>query len=255
MLFAHSHLSIAIQSCFTSTSLKYLIRKQKRRDGQLHQMDQAGTRQLLTADLWDRKLLERIHNSTPPFICSHHLEHPSYHRCGKKTADIIACDITHLNCFITFCIAETGQGKSAQNVQPVGCAFCVVFECALGDLWMISECALSCIQLLEYIIPPLSVRARNKKSGWRYLGNEKSYQRSAGVKTTGKNLSMKKKHLKKPRKSRITSKCRWQLGSRLWKGETLPLGRTLCLSLQKFKNTNKYQHTNKYKIQINTKYK
>ena len=51
MLFAHSHLSIAIQSCFTSTSLKYLIRKQKRRDGQLHQMDQAGTRQLLTADL------------------------------------------------------------------------------------------------------------------------------------------------------------------------------------------------------------
>ena len=35
------------------SSLKYLIslRKQKRGDGQLHQMDQAGTRQLLTADL------------------------------------------------------------------------------------------------------------------------------------------------------------------------------------------------------------
>ena len=44
------------------------------------------------------------------------------------------------------------------------------------------------IQILEYTIPPLrpSVRARNKKSGWRYLGNEKSYQRSAGVETTRK---------------------------------------------------------------------
>ena len=27
--------------------------------------------------------------------------------------------------------------------------------------------------------------ARHKKSGWRYLGNEKSYQRSAGIKMTG----------------------------------------------------------------------
>ena len=52
------------------------------------------------------------------------------------------------------------------------------------------------IQQLEYPIP-LSVRARNKKSGWRYLGNEKSYQRSAGVKTTGKKSKTKVKQIKK----------------------------------------------------------
>ena len=51
-------------------------------------------------------------------------------------------------------------------------------------------------QLLEYPIPPPPLSVRHKKYGWRYLGNEKSYQRSAGVKTTGKNLSVKKKHLK-----------------------------------------------------------
>ena len=45
------------------------------------------------------------------------------------------------------------------------------------------------IQLLKYAIPP---PARDKKSGLQYLRNEKSYHRSAGVKTTGKNSRNKK---------------------------------------------------------------
>ena len=42
-----------------------------------------------------------------------------------------------------------------------------------------------------------SVRARDKKSGWRYLGNEKSYQRSAGVKTSGKHSDYEETNLTK----------------------------------------------------------
>ena len=60
------------------------------------------------------------------------------------------------------------------------------------------------IQQLEYPIP-LSARARNKKSGWRYLGNEKSYQRSGSVKTSGKNSEYKKIY-KKHQKIKIISK-------------------------------------------------
>ena len=46
----------------------------------------------------------------------------------------------------------------------------------------------SSIQLLECIIHAAAAAApypspRHKKSGWRYLGNKKSYRRSAGVKT------------------------------------------------------------------------
>ena len=53
-------------------------------------------------------------------------------------------------------------------------------------------------KLLEYPIPPPPLCA-SRKSGWRYLGNEKGYRRSVRVKTTGKNLIIKKskKQLKK----------------------------------------------------------
>ena len=49
------------------------------------------------------------------------------------------------------------------------------------------------IQLLEYPIPPPPPPAlHHKKSEWRYLGNEKSYQRSAGVYYDWKNSKYKK---------------------------------------------------------------
>ena len=42
------------------------------------------------------------------------------------------------------------------------------------------------INFLEYPISPATPPAPyHKKPGWQYLGNEKSYRRSAGVKTTG----------------------------------------------------------------------
>ena len=42
------------------------------------------------------------------------------------------------------------------------------------------------INFLEYPIPPATPPApRHKKPGWPYFGNEKSYRRPAGVKTTG----------------------------------------------------------------------
>ena len=40
------------------------------------------------------------------------------------------------------------------------------------------------IQLLEYPIPPPLSSWSTQKSRWQYLGNDKSYQRIAGVKTT-----------------------------------------------------------------------
>lgn len=47
------------------------------------------------------------------------------------------------------------------------------------------------IQLLGYAIPPLCSLCWSQKSGWLYLGNEKSYQRSAGVKTTRFSITSK----------------------------------------------------------------
>ena len=57
------------------------------------------------------------------------------------------------------------------------------------------------IQLLEYPIPPPPPPAlHHKKSEWRYLGNEKSYQRSAGVYYDWKNSKYKKISKKKVKK-------------------------------------------------------
>ena len=74
---------------------------------------------------------------------------------------------------------EWGQPATCKNCDG-NCAYCH-----------------ACIQLLEYPIPPPRARAlRHKKSRLRYLGKEKSYQRSAGVTTTRKKSECKKRMLK-----------------------------------------------------------
>ena len=41
------------------------------------------------------------------------------------------------------------------------------------------------IKLLEYAMPATATTAaRHKNDGWRYLGNKKSYQRSASVRNS-----------------------------------------------------------------------
>ena len=85
-------------------------------EGQLEQIDLAGTRQLLTADLWDRKLLASFITKEHVYttICSR-ARASILSQSGKKAADIITCDITHLNCFIRSSIAETSQRWSVEN--------------------------------------------------------------------------------------------------------------------------------------------